>query len=118
MCKNVCSPWITGMRKCADVHAMKFIFDKTQFWGLEKEMLSKEGESKLGQVDDKWDVCNNIFGFNFIFSLFLLNIFFGLKKSKCFPKKSFPKKIEPDWDNWQQICCFKNCPSFSLNFFN
>ena len=96
---------IIEMSKWAEIHLYLM---KLGFW--KKEMLSKEGESKLGQVDNEWDACNNIFGFKLIFS------FFWFGKNKCFPKKSFPKKIQPDWDNWQQICCFKNCPSFSLNF--
>ena len=109
MCKNLCSHWITGMRKCADVHAMKFIFDKTQFWGLEKEMLSKEGESKLGQVDDKWDVCNNIFGFNFIFSLFLLSV---LKKVNVFRRRVFRRRFNQIGTTGNKFVVSKIVPLF------
>ena len=114
MCKNLCSHWITGMRKCADVHAMKFIFDKTQFWGLEKEMLSKEGESKLGQVDDKWDVCNNIFGFNFIFSLFLLSV---LKKVNVFRRRVFRRRFNQIGTAGKKFVGSKKYPPFSSQFY-
>ena len=75
---------IIEMSKWAEIHLYLM---KLGFW--KKEMLSKEGESKLGQVDDKWEACNNIFGFNlilffFIFAQYLFR--FGKKKSE-----------NPDW---------------------
>ena len=46
---NLCGHSIIEMSKWAEIHLYLM---KLGFW--KKEMLSKEGESKLGQVDDKW----------------------------------------------------------------
>ena len=100
------------MRKCADVHAGTLIFDKTQFRGLEKEMLSKEGESKLGQVDNEWDACNNIFGFNLIFSLFLLNIFFGLERINVFRRRVFRRRFNQIGTTGNKFVVSKIVPLF------